>query len=118
MKYPTLLKSILLAAINVSTIVNNGMAQEGAQSAPIIDPFSISQDNLGAISNSVNLFTGDISMPLSLVSIPGRDGIGINVSAFYSSSNIENLVGMWNLDAPTGILGLGWSLPGSQIIVD
>src|SRR4051812_42667894 len=98
MKYSTLLKTILLIAFAVNAIANIGVAQE-IQSAPIIDPFSSSKDNLGAISSSVNLFTGDVSMPLSLVSIAGRDGIGINVSVFYSSANIENIASVWNLEA-------------------
>jgi len=89
-----------------------------AQSAPIIDPFSLSQDQAGVISNSVNLLTGDTSIPLTLVSIPGGEGLATNVSLFYSSANIENQATTWNLDAPTGITGLGWSMSYPQIIVD
>jgi hypothetical protein len=86
--------------------------------APKVNAFSLSPDNLGAIANSVNLHTGDLNLPLNLVSIPGRDGLSIDVSLFYNSANIENIVDTWNLDSPTGILGLGWSMPQSQIVVD
>ncbi len=96
----------------------NSMAQDEPSAAPKINAFSLSPDNLGAIANSVNLFTGDLALPLNLVSIPGRDGLGIDVSLSYSSANIENISDVWNLDAPTGILGLGWSMGQSQIVVD
>jgi hypothetical protein len=107
----------LLLLVLIQCFVIKGMAQD-VQSAPIIDPFNLGKDNLGAISNSVNLFTGDVSLPMSLISIPGREDISINLSAMYSSANIENVVSVWNLDAPTGVIGLGWTLQQSQITVD
>ena len=75
-------------------------------------------DNIGAFANSVNLLTGELAVPLNLVSIPGRAGIGINISVNYNSTNIENIVNLWNQDSPTGTLGLGWSLQTPLIFVD
>jgi hypothetical protein len=86
--------------------------------APKVNAFSLNPDNLGAIANSVNLHTGDLNLPLNLVSIAGRDGLSMDVSLFYNSANIENIVDTWNLDSPTGTVGLGWSLPQSKIVVD
>jgi len=94
------------------------IAQDEPTSAPKVSSFSLGSDKLGSIANSVNLFTGDLNLPMNLVSIPGGNGLGVDVSIQYSSANIENIVGTWNLESPTGILGLGWSMPTSQIIVD
>jgi hypothetical protein len=93
-------------------------AQPEPSVAPKINPFSLNPDNLGSLSNSVNLFTGDLNLPLNLVSIPGDRGLGIDVTISYNSTNIENIVDTWNLDSPTGILGLGWSMALPMIMVD
>ncbi|MBL1215605.1 MAG: hypothetical protein HND52_19720 [Ignavibacteriae bacterium] len=90
--------------------------EEPTRSAEI-NPFELDADNLGALQNSVNLFSGDVAVPMNLVSLPGRNGLGVNVSISYSS-NVENIFDTWNLEAPTGILGLGWSFSFPQIIVD
>ncbi|WP_276373030.1 hypothetical protein [Chryseolinea sp. H1M3-3] len=87
-------------------------------SAPKINPFSLKGDNLGAIANSVNLYTGDLNLPLNLVSLSGNGALGVDVSIMYSSASIENLDDVWNLDAPTGVLGLGWTLAYPMIVVD
>jgi len=112
--------NIILSRKNIFLILmlvgHNLFSQD--KSAAIVDPFSLSPDNLGTISNAVNLFTGDLTLPLNLVSIPGRGNLGISVSAVYSSANIENYASTWNLDAPTSVLGLGWSLQSSKVIVD
>jgi hypothetical protein len=73
--------------------------------------------NTGAASNSVNLFTGDVALPLNLVSLPGANGLDVNVSIAYNS-NVQNIVDTWNLEAPTGILGLGWSMDIPKIVAD
>lgn len=95
------------------------LAQTDDQSiyTPKINTFSLNFDNLGAINNSVNLFTGDVNLPLNLVSLPGRNGLDVNVAISYNS-NIQNFADTWNLEAPTGILGLGWSLDYEKIVVD
>lgn len=85
--------------------------------APNINAFNLSADNLGAVANAVNLFTGSVNLPMNLASLPSKNGLSIDVSIFYNS-NVRNQVDIHNLEAPTGVLGLGWSLPTSQIVVD
>lgn len=88
-----------------------------ATSAPDVSTFGLDAPNLGQIENSVNLFTGDVTLPVNLVSLPSRGGLSMSVSAHYNS-NIEDQVDTRNLEAPTGILGLGWSIPIPKIVVD
>jgi hypothetical protein len=97
--------------------VINSKGQDEPTQAPKINAFSLKPDNLGAISNSINLFTGDLSLPLNLISLPGKGDLSIDISINYNS-NIQDVVEVWNLDAPTSAVGLGWSLSSSQIIVD
>ncbi|MFM8739434.1 MAG: hypothetical protein ACKOC0_04430, partial [Cytophagales bacterium] len=92
-------------------------AQEAPTAAPEIKGFNLSPDQLGAASNTVNLFTGDVNLPVNLVSIAGRNGLDVNVSISYNS-NVQNQVDTWNLEAPTGILGLGWSMDMPKIVAD
>lgn len=99
-------------------IIVKAHGQGESTASPQAKSFSLSGDNLGAIANSVNLFTGDLNLPLSLVSIPGQGGLGMDVSIVYSSANIENQVDIWNLEAPAGPVGLGWSLNYPTIVVD
>jgi len=83
-------------------------------SAPVINTFAPGADNLGALNNSVNLFTGDVALPMNLFSLPG---LNVNVALSYSS-NVKQSVDIWNQEAPTGILGLGWSMGNDMILVD
>jgi hypothetical protein len=93
--------------------------QEGGPSqAPTVKSFALDPNQLGAAVNSANLFTGDLALPLNLVSLSGRNGLDVNVSIAYSNVGIEKIVNTWNLDAPAGVLGLGWSMDVPKIIVD
>ncbi|HEY1351888.1 MAG TPA: hypothetical protein VGF67_19895, partial [Ktedonobacteraceae bacterium] len=74
-------------------------------------------NSLGDVANSVNLFRGDVNFPFKLVELLGRNGLNVVVSAFYGS-NVHNEVETWNQDAPTGVLGVGWSIPFQRIVVD
>ncbi|QSE99203.1 choice-of-anchor D domain-containing protein [Fulvivirga lutea] len=84
--------------------------------APEIDPFNLTSNQLATIQNNVNLFNGSVNLPLNLVNIPSVGGLSINVSLRYNSSNYAYQVPLWNLDAPTGILGLGWSMDVPKIV--
>jgi hypothetical protein len=92
-------------------------AQEDPKAAPAIKTFALQNDVVGVASNSVNLFTGDVALPLTLISLPGRNGLNVNVSVSYNS-NVQNVVGVWNMEAPTGILGLGWMMDVPKIVAD
>ena len=76
-----------------------------SSSAPAVRGFQMG----GGEGADVNLFRGDLTMPLPLVHLPGLGGHGADLRAMYSSDvNLEP--DTQNLDAPTGVLGLGWSL--------
>ena len=115
-------KIIILLLVVTTTLVWSIMSSAGensanSTSAPVINTFELGSDNLGAINSSVNLYSGDVNLPLNMFSLPGRGGLDVNVSIIYNS-NIQNIVDTWNLEAPTGILGLGWSMDYEKIVVD
>lgn len=83
---------------------------------PEINPFQLDGGGIGGIARSVNLFRGDVGFDLGLVSLPGRNGLDVSVSAHYRS-NVGTAAAARNLEAPTGALGLGWTLPFDRIIV-
>ncbi|MFA5669323.1 MAG: hypothetical protein WC967_08765, partial [Balneolaceae bacterium] len=104
----------LLFGLGYSTGV---IAQERSTQSPEIESFFLSPDLKGAGQNSVNIYSGDVNLPVSLLSISGRGGLNSNVTAFYNS-NIQNQRDVWALEAPTSILGLGWSMDYDRIVVD
>ena len=106
------MKNILVFVL-ILLFVNLVVAQEESTSAPAVKTFATDPDNIGALANSVNLFSGNVALPLNLISLSG-----VNVAISYSSAGVDKSVGTWNLEAPTGILGLGWSMGYPQIIVD
>ena len=77
---------------------------------PVIQPFQLDAGGDGTVDNGVNLFRGNVSFFLKLVSLKGRNGLNVNLSALYAS-DVRRQVDRWNLEAPTGIIGLGWELP-------
>jgi hypothetical protein len=93
------------------------VAQETSTAAPAIKTFAMQSDITGAASNSVNLFSGDVTFPLNLVSLPGHNGLDASVSLTYNS-NVQDQVSTWNLENPAGIVGLGWSLDVPKIVSD
>lgn len=59
--------------------------------------------------NAVDTLTGHVSFSIPLVELPGRNGLDLKIAATYSGS-VWKSASTWNLDAPTGVLGLGWNL--------
>lgn len=112
----SMINRILLIALLITQVKVFGQITPPG-SAPAISSFNLQPDNIGAAQNSVNLFTGDLNLPINLVSIPGKEGLDINVSIAYNS-NVQNQVDTWNLDAPAGILGLGWGMDLPKIVCD
>jgi len=76
-------------------------------SGPEIRSFQFGNDN-------VNLFRGDVNTSFTLVTLPFRNNLDVAVTLFYQS-NIHEQAHLWNLDAPTGVLGLGWSMSYERI---
>ena len=71
----------------------------------------------GAQDNStVQLATGTVSFPVRLFSLAGRNGLDFDLAISYNSGGIRKVADTSNLEAPTGLLGLGWSLPKEAII--
>lgn len=84
---------------------------------PAIRPTQFEQDSIGRLTKSVNMSRGDINLLKTLVTLPGRPGdatlaVSVNIQC---ESNVFQQAVQWNLDAPTSILGLGWSMPGNRI---
>ncbi|MEJ2675505.1 MAG: RHS repeat-associated core domain-containing protein [Acidihalobacter sp.] len=84
---------------------------------PDLRSFQVDSLGLGAITECVNLFRGDVTLPIELYSTETRSGQKITVSMVYQS-NLHRAVDTWNLDAPTGPLGLGWSMGFDFIAID
>jgi RHS repeat-associated protein len=82
---------------------------------PTIQSFQFEGDPLGQIKKSVNLFRGDVNLPLELASLEADSGLSVAITAIYDGTSCHQ-VDIWNRDAPTGILGLGWSLPIEQVV--
>jgi RHS repeat-associated protein len=68
-------------------------------------------------SQGINLFRGNLAFPLKLISLPSLNNLVLDISLMYQS-NVEYAVDKWNVEAPTDILGLGWSLPFDKIVID
>ena len=67
----------------------------------------------GNLASSVNLFRGDVNLTQPLFTLPGRsqsNALDVSLVVQYQS-NIFRAATTWNADAPTGVLGLGWTLP-------
>src|SRR5262245_25178358 len=64
----------------------------------------------------VNLVTGNVALAIPLASLPGRNGLGVDAGIQYSSATRS--ADTWNLEAPTGPLGLGWTLGDDKIVRD
>ncbi|HAC64987.1 MAG TPA: hypothetical protein DCF68_16010 [Cyanothece sp. UBA12306] len=101
----------------MSQITSGGYSPSTLAQLPAIRTFQMDGSGIGSIPNAVNLFRGDVNLPLELISLPGRGELDVKVAIMYQS-NIQNLVDTWNLEAPTGILGLGWNMPYEMIAID
>ncbi|GIG88105.1 RHS repeat domain-containing protein [Plantactinospora endophytica] len=88
-----------------------------AASAPDVRLTQLSTGGVGDVADSLNLFRGDVNLPLPLVALRGRNGLDLAVTAFYGS-NVEAATQPSNRTAPTGVLGVGWSLPREQVLRD
>ncbi|MFB9203428.1 RHS repeat domain-containing protein [Nonomuraea spiralis] len=88
-----------------------------SNATPPIGPGQFETGDIGRLSRDVNLFRGDVNYPQKLVQlpgVPGDDTLAVGVALHYRS-NVSDQVTQWNLDAPTGIAGLGWYLAWDRI---
>jgi RHS repeat-associated protein len=70
-----------------------------------------------ALEQGIDPFTGQVAFNLALVNRPGRNGLGTVLSAACSSA-VRRTATTWNQQAPTGVLGLGWSLALDRVWVE
>lgn len=91
-----------------------------ADDIPAIRPTQFEGDSIGRLAKSVNMARGDLNLVKDLVSLPGRPGdstLAVTVG-IQCESNVSLDAVRWNLDAPTGVLGLGWSMPRNRIYAE
>lgn len=81
---------------------------------PVVRPTQFEGGTADIFKDSVNLFRGDVNLSMDLVSLTGRNGLDLKVTANYGS-NVKNIIKESNVTAPTGVLGLGWSIPFERI---
>ena len=97
------------------------MAQRKAPNqVPAQRPAQYASSDVGSLKQSVNLFRGSVSYQRPLVSLGGKlgdDTLTVELALSYDSS-IHQAATRWNLDAPTGVAGLGWTLPRERIIAE
>jgi hypothetical protein len=113
MRYKGIVLPLLFSGLSIAA-----WAQDKPTAAPAIKTFALQSNISGAASNSVNLYTGDVALPVNIVSLPGHNGLDVNVSISYGNSGLQNTVSTWNQEAPAGILGLGWNMDVPKIVAD
>ena len=72
--------------------------------------------SLDDLQSSVDLYRGCVSFFIPLCSLMGGAGPQLDFAIQYDG-NVTHDANTWNLTAPTGVLGLGWSLPVERISV-
>ncbi|MBL7864802.1 MAG: hypothetical protein JNK10_08010 [Cyclobacteriaceae bacterium] len=105
----------LIFLISVSLLAS-AQVQKPLSGSPASGSPSLPAD-LGFLANSVNQFTGQVQFTMPLMSISGKAGLSYSVNAGYSSM-VSEVVDVWNREAPTGVLGLGWTLDIPRIVAD
>lgn len=113
----TILRSLFTILVFL-TFLNSGLSQDEALVQKSSESLTLQSTNLGFLQNSVNLFTGEVAFPLTLVSASAPGGIPVNVSLGYNTTGLASASDVWNREAPTGAVGWGWSFGYPQIIVD
>ncbi len=73
-------------------------------------------DAAAANTDTVNTLTGDVELSLPVASMAAFGDGSFDLEISYTSRGLEQQVGSWNVAGPTGVLGLGWSLPRQRIV--
>ena len=84
---------------------------------PDIRTFQQLGTSIGRVTETVNLFRGNVTFPLTLLTLANRGGLQADVVLSYES-DVQLDVSTRNLESPTGIVGLGWSVPYEMISLD
>ena len=84
---------------------------------PANSPFDLGSDISGTIQNSINQVTGKIAFSVPLASIAsGTVSYGLSIG--YDGQSAFKIGKEQNKYNPTSVVGVGWSLPISKIVVD
>ena len=70
---------------------------------------------LDQLNDAIDPSTGTLRLTVPLASLPDTVGPPFALAASYASPVAPEIYG-WNLSAPTGVLGLGWSLGLMRIV--
>jgi RHS repeat-associated protein len=81
---------------------------------PEIQSQQLTASQSDKVQPNVNLFRGEVELFVPLVNLDMNNGLSVKIAAQYGS-NVGMIASNWNLDAPTGILGMGWTLPLERI---
>ncbi|APR79632.1 Rhs family protein [Minicystis rosea] len=93
--------------------------RSASNGTPALNSNQFSSSSTGSLSNAVNLFRGDVNYQLPIVQLDDSSGtsdLSVQIALFLQS-NVWQAVTGWNVDQPTGTLGVGWSLPVEQILL-
>lgn len=82
--------------------------------SPDISSFQYDKAANGHIESNVNMYRGAICFQYNLVELSKHENVGISINAAYNS-DIDKSLTKCNVEAPTGILGLGWRLTYEKI---
>lgn len=107
---------IIFLSFFLGSLLHEAPAQEAPSGSG--QNYSLNPANLGSLQNSVSPYTGQVSFPMTVASLAGRGGLAPEIVINYNSSGVKQMVNTWNREAPTGILGLGWSLEFPRVICD
>lgn len=89
------------------------------ESGGAVSAFRMGQRGSSAGNNildTVNLYHGAVAFPLSLVSLPGRDGLSVSVQASFQDMQPFQMK-LNNRSVPSSVLGFGWKMPIARIVV-
>ena len=73
---------------------------------------------LDQLRDAVDPYTGALRFAVPIASLPGVTGSDWPLALLYDSGTVDETVAGWNLSDPTGVAGLGWTLPLDRIEVD
>lgn len=86
---------------------------------PMRRPTQFGSSSAGDLQSAVNLFRGSLDYTLPLVQLGAPSSVSpLQVQIGLSlQSDVSQSVRTWNVDQPTGVLGVGWSLPSERIVL-
>lgn len=86
-------------------------------SVPPIRTFQSNSEAIDHAGDTVNLFRGEVNIPIKLLTLPGTAGLNASVNIMYDSTNVRKGTNTWNREAPTSILGHGWQMSTEKIFI-